>query len=159
VSLSTLRSQIESAVNTALGNLSGSALSNPGVAAKAVRAAVDQTLQQDGFLSSPTAPPSTTPTSFGAATESSGASGGASSATGASSASTANTSLFSAFSVSAATTESSLLDSLLSQNNVSPDDFQNSLLSALSNLSNGGGADFNQLFQDFPGGQDINAIV
>jgi hypothetical protein len=51
-----------------------------------------------------------------------------------------------------------LLDILLAQNNVSPTDFQNSLLSALTGAQ-GGNVDVRQLFQNFPSGQGVDALV
>jgi hypothetical protein len=51
-----------------------------------------------------------------------------------------------------------VLNTLLAQNNINPASFQNSLLSALTGSQNGS-IDLSQLFQDFPAGQGVNALV
>ncbi len=155
VSLATLRTQIESAVNGALGGLNSSTATNAGAAAKAVRDAINKTLQQDGLLANDN--PS-------GSTDSSSSTGGASIAAAASSSSSVSSSANPATtpvesSANGTSSDSTVLAALLARNNIDPTVFQNSILSALTNASAAGGADFSQLFANFPVGQDIDTFA
>lgn len=183
--LATLRTQIESAVAGVLQNTSQSQLSSdPGSVLDQIRTAVDQTLQNDGL-----APPGAGQTqgahghhhhhgggsaaAAGSSSQSSSSSSGSSSAsssnsllgilsgstsTGSQSASSSSSALGSASTGNGSSTGNSLLDTLLSQNNISPAAFQSSLYGALVGSQNGS-LDLGQLFQNFPPGQAVNALV